>query len=196
MRWRLKSPASCLLNRLFRCRSKKTDNVIMRTVFPYGWGNFKESRSTSIMNCQRSPRQFHLSWAVRTGLADIPTWQILAVGLVISHHHKHIALHERHVVSNHRPFDCLFNSLCRFTSNKHRSPYYWPFVRGIPRWPVNSPHKEPVTRNKLLFDDVVMGYDMVQRNFNVSNRVWNIFVTYVLSTRMGKCFNQQLVIVI
>ena len=179
MRLRLKSPASCLLNRLFRCRSKKTDNVIMRRVFPYGWGNFKESRSTSIMNCQRSPRQFHLSWAVRTGLADIPTWQILAVGLVISHHHKHKALHERHVVSNHRPFDCLFNSLCRFTSNKHRSPYYW-----------------PVTRNKLLFDDVVMGYDMVQRNFNVSNRVWNIFVTYVLSTRMGKCFNQQLGIVI
>ena len=24
--------------------------------------------------------------------------------------------HERHVVSNHRPFDCLFNSLCRPTS--------------------------------------------------------------------------------
>ena len=26
--------------------------------------------------------------------------------------------HERHVVSNHRSFDCLFNSLCRHTSSK------------------------------------------------------------------------------
>ena len=25
-------------------------------------------------------------------------------------------------------------------------PRYWPFVRGIHRWPVNSPHKWPVTR--------------------------------------------------
>ena len=26
-------------------------------------------------------------------------------------------------------------------------PRYWPFVRGIHRWPVNSPHKWPVTRS-------------------------------------------------
>ena len=28
------------------------------------------------------------------------------------------------------------------------------FVRGIHRWPVNSPHKGPVTRKMLPFDDV------------------------------------------
>ena len=32
------------------------------------------------------------------------------------------------------------------------------FVRGIHRSPVNSPHKEPVTRNMFLFDDVIMVY--------------------------------------
>ena len=26
-------------------------------------------------------------------------------------------------------------------------PYYWAFVRGIHRWPVDSPHKGPVTRS-------------------------------------------------
>ena len=29
-------------------------------------------------------------------------------------------------------------------------------VRGIHRWPVNSPHKGPVTRKMFLFDDVIM----------------------------------------
>ena len=29
-------------------------------------------------------------------------------------------------------------------------------VRGIRRWPVNSPHKGPVTREMFPFDDVVM----------------------------------------
>ena len=30
------------------------------------------------------------------------------------------------------------------------------FLRGIHRWPANSPHKGPVTRKMFLFDDVIM----------------------------------------
>ena len=30
------------------------------------------------------------------------------------------------------------------------------FVRGIHRWPVNSPHKGPVTRKMFPFDDIIM----------------------------------------
>ena len=30
------------------------------------------------------------------------------------------------------------------------------FMRGIHRWPVNSPHKGPVTRKLFQFDDVIM----------------------------------------
>ena len=37
-----------------------------------------------------------------------------------------------------------------------KAPRYWPFVRGIHRWPVNSPHKGPETRKKLPLDDVIM----------------------------------------
>ena len=39
---------------------------------------------------------------------------------------------------------------------KHQSSASLAFVGGIHRWPVNSPHKGPVTRKKFLFDDVIM----------------------------------------
>ena len=39
---------------------------------------------------------------------------------------------------------------------KHQSSVSLAFVRGIHRWPVNSPHKRPVTQKKFPFDDVIM----------------------------------------
>ena len=39
---------------------------------------------------------------------------------------------------------------------KHQSSASLVFVRGIHWWPVNSPHKEPVTRKMFPFDDVIM----------------------------------------
>ena len=39
---------------------------------------------------------------------------------------------------------------------KHQSSTSQAFVRGTHRWPVNSPHKGPVTPKMFLFDDVIM----------------------------------------
>ena len=39
---------------------------------------------------------------------------------------------------------------------KHQSSAPLAFVWGIPRWPVNSPQKWPVTRKMFPFDDVIM----------------------------------------
>ena len=39
---------------------------------------------------------------------------------------------------------------------KHQSSALLAFVRGIHRWPVNSPHKWPVTRKMFPFDDIIM----------------------------------------
>ena len=39
---------------------------------------------------------------------------------------------------------------------KHQSSVPLAFVKGIHRWPVDSPHKGPVTRKMFLFDDVIM----------------------------------------
>ena len=38
---------------------------------------------------------------------------------------------------------------------KHQSSASLAFVRGIHRWPVNFPHKGPVTRKMFPFDDVI-----------------------------------------
>ena len=39
---------------------------------------------------------------------------------------------------------------------KHQSSASLALVRGFHRWPVNSPHKRPVTRKMFPFDDVIM----------------------------------------
>ena len=39
---------------------------------------------------------------------------------------------------------------------KHQSSVSLTFVRGIHRWPVNHPHKWPVTRKMFPFDDLSM----------------------------------------
>ena len=39
---------------------------------------------------------------------------------------------------------------------KHQSSTSLAFVRGTHRWPLNSPHKGPVTRKMFSFDDVIM----------------------------------------
>ena len=40
---------------------------------------------------------------------------------------------------------------------KHQLSVSLAFVSGIHRWPVDSPHKGPVTRKMFPFDDVIMG---------------------------------------
>ena len=62
----------------------------------------------------------------------------------------------RDVVSNHQTRNCLLNRLFRRRSKKASKHPSLAFVRGIHRWPMNSPHKWPVTRKMYPFDDVVM----------------------------------------
>ena len=47
---------------------------------------------------------------------------------------------------------------------RHQSSASPAFVRGIHRWPVNSPHKRPVTRKMFPFDDVVIFRNTSQLN--------------------------------
>ena len=44
----------------------------------------------------------------------------------------------------------------RADQRKYQSSAPLAFVWGIHRWPVNSPHKGPVTRKRFPFDDVIM----------------------------------------
>ena len=65
---------------------------------------------------------------------------------------------ERDGVSNHQRLGCLLNRLVRRRSKKPSKLLITGFVRGIHRWPVNSPHKGPVTRKMLPLDDVTIGH--------------------------------------
>ena len=50
----------------------------------------------------------------------------------------------------------VYSTVSGADQGKHQSSASLAFVRGIHRWPVNSPHKWPVTRKMLPFDDVIM----------------------------------------
>ena len=52
-------------------------------------------------------------------------------------------------VLNHQRLDSFLNRLFRRRSKKNQSPASLAFVRGIHRWPMDSPHKRPVTRKKF-----------------------------------------------
>ena len=50
-----------------------------------------------------------------------------------------------------------YSTVCSGTDQrKHQSSVSLAFVRGISHWPVNSLHKEPVTRKIFPFDDVII----------------------------------------
>ena len=75
----------------------------------------------------------------------------------------------------------VYSTFCSCADQrKHQSLVSLALVRGIHRWPVDSPHQRPVTRKMFPFDDVIMrpGYR--------ANAVYSryIAVTFVYSTRI------------
>ena len=64
---------------------------------------------------------------------------------------------ERDDVSNHRHLHCLLNCWSKRRCKIYQSSASLVFVRGIHRWPLNSPRKRPVTRKMFPFVDVIMG---------------------------------------
>ena len=69
-------------------------------------------------------------------------------------------INERHGILNHRRRDCLCNSAFDQKDNLEniKTPYYYPFVKGINRSLVDSPHKGPVKRKAVPCHDIIMGY--------------------------------------
>ena len=91
----------------------------------------------------------------------MPSSMLTAAITPVSISHREIPLQWRHNdrdgVSNHQPQDCLLNRICKAQiKKKHQSSASLAFVMEIHRWPVNSTHKGPVTRNMFRFHDVIM----------------------------------------
>ena len=75
-------------------------------------------------------------------------------------------------VSNHQRLDCLLKRLSGRRSKKHQSSASLAFVRGFHRWPVNSPHKGPVTRKMVPFNDVTMALHNCSAEFTVRKKTF------------------------
>ena len=79
---------------------------------------------------------------------------------------------------------------------KHQSSTSLAFLRGIHRGPVNSPHKLPVTRKMLPFDDVIMrriifhgrcfAMDINSLKLYQSNSNWYMFWIITFHVRVVK----------
>ena len=59
-------------------------------------------------------------------------------------------------VSNHQPHGCLLNRAFGRRSKKTSKLRATGLCAGNSSWPVNSPHKGPVTRKMFPLDDVIM----------------------------------------
>ena len=64
-------------------------------------------------------------------------------------------------------------------------PRHWQFVREIHRWPVNAPHKRPVTRKMFPFDDVILYHQsavpaLLTNIFGTATRIFRANSTIIL----------------
>ena len=91
-------------------------------------------------------------WRSRTQI-HLPTSYLLIQDVTLQWRQN-----EHDGLSNNQPHDCLLSVYSDADQRKHQSSASLAFVRGIHRWPVNSPHKGPVTRKMFPFDDVIMSF--------------------------------------
>ena len=96
----------------------------------------------------------HLSYIVITAAAYYPDMKIARTSAVLvltefSHHYNNVRHNERDGISNHEPHDCLLNRLFKAQVKETSNLRVTGLCGGIHRWPVNNPHKEPVTRNMI-----------------------------------------------
>ena len=67
--------------------------------------------------------------------------------------------------------NCVCSSVCSGADQrKHQSSASQASVRGIHRWPVDSPHKGPIMKKMFPFDDVIMECQATKLYRNFQNR--------------------------
>ena len=100
-----------------------------------------------------------------------------------SHHYSEVIM--RAMASQITGVSIVCSAVCSGPDQrKHQSSASLAFVKGIHRWPVDSPHKGPVTRKMFPFDDVIMMLP-VRSGF-----VWYNYVIFYICTEQyqtGDC---------
>ena len=98
----------------------------------------------SLIKCSET-RKTHHALKINTEVNLVLKNNISSTSTLQWHHNG------RDGVSNHHPY--VYSGA---DHRKYQSSAPLAFVPGIHRWPVNSPHKGPVTRKMFPFDDVIM----------------------------------------
>ena len=83
--------------------------------------------------------------------------------------------YERDGVSNYRRLDCLINLLFRRRQKKTSKLRVTDLCGGIHRWTLNSPHKWPVTRKILPFNDAIINitwYLIQYYSYWLRTKIW------------------------
>ena len=111
----------------------------------FNWLQLRSLNRNSVASCRWSGPILNLLTQIRH--AHILLWRTFRYTTLQWRHN------ERDGVSNHQPHDCLLNRSSDADQRKHQSSASLAFVREIHRWPVNSPHKWPVTLKIFPFDD-------------------------------------------
>ena len=74
----------------------------------------------------------------------------------------------------------IYSTVCSGVDHwKHQSSASLASVRGIHRWPVNSPHKGPITRKMFPFDHIIMTSQVVAW-WQMGKKSLNVPVTNLL----------------
>ena len=101
------------------------------------------------------------------------TWVASAgAGKMVPHHLVHYCADIMGAIASQITSLMIVYSIVNSGANqrKHQSSASLAFVRGIQWWPVNSPHKWPVTRKMFPFDEVIMQATHVKtRNHKISS---------------------------
>ena len=110
-------------------------------------------------------------------------------GIGKTDHQQRIAKHNITVMSLWAPWRFKSSASRLFAKpfvqaqmKKHTSSASLAFVRGIHRWPVDSPHKRPETRKMSPFDDVIL-----------THKSWNVLPVSIIPDGMlymGYCLSQ------
>ena len=90
------------------------------------------------------------------------------------------------VASQITSFTIVYSTVYSGADQRKQSSASLAFVRRIHRWPVNSPHKWPVTLGMFPFDDVIMAWqkECIEIDLMVGNTVY--LIHHQVAWRIGR----------
>ena len=158
-RWRFKSPASRLFTQPF-IQVQIKENIKAPRHWPLCGeftmaGEYPSQRASNAGNVSiwwRHHDQLHPQYGGYMDLDNFPRMHRCHCDVIMSTNATQIT-----------GVSIVCSTLCSGADQRqHQSSASLAFVRGTPRWPVNSPHKGPVTGQMFLFDDVIIVFDHIR----------------------------------